>query len=152
MGAATFQGNPCKRGHSGIRRVRGRDCVECNKDRARERWNREPGYKDKWLAQRRAAYATEKGRAYQRQRQLLRNYGLTQAAYDAMLQDQGYSCAICGVEAEQVKRGLNVDHDHDTGRVRALLCPECNRGLGCFQDDPKTAEQAAAYLRKHGKI
>lgn len=150
MKATTYQGTPCKRGHAGIRRVRGGDCVECNNIRARERWNREPGYKDKWLAKRRLAYATEGGREYRREHNLKAHYGMTQAEFDRMLREQGYSCAICDIEQWQTKN-FHVDHDHSTGRVRALLCGHCNRGLGAFQDSPQIAEKAAVYLRKHGR-
>lgn len=149
--ATTYQGGPCKRGHVGIRRVRGGDCVECNKDRARERWNREPGYKDKWLAQRRVAYATEGGREYRRERNLVANYGLSSVEFDRMLEAQNYLCAICDADARNASHRFNVDHDHDSGQIRALLCANCNRGLGAFQDSPQVAEKAAAYLRNHGR-
>lgn len=152
MKATTYQGNPCKRGHVGVRRVHGGDCIECSNERARERWNREPGYKDKWLAKRREAYATEGGREYRREHNLKAQYGLTQAAFDQMLQDQSYSCAICDVEEWQTGRRFNVDHDHSTGKIRALLCGHCNRGLGAFRDDVDVMEAAINYLFKHSRL
>jgi len=62
-------------------------------------------------------------------------------------------CAICE-KPETAKRNgkvlpLSVDHDHKTGKPRALLCAGCNRGIGLFADDPDRLEAAARYLRQH---
>jgi hypothetical protein len=57
---------------------------------------------------------------------------------------------MCKTTPEQNKKMLSVDHDHATGRVRALLCHVHNTALGMLQDDPKMAEEAAAYLHRHG--
>jgi hypothetical protein len=74
----------------------------------------------------------------------LRKYNLTQAAYDALLAGQGWVCAICGGEPTA------VDHNHQTGTVRGLLCHTCNTGLGHFQDNPGLLERAVRYLREDG--
>lgn len=70
-----------------------------------------------------------------REKHLKRKYGITSADYDRMLADQSGGCALCGVKPEALKAGrfrefLHVDHDHDTGKVRALLCPDCNLMIG----------------------
>lgn len=81
-------------------------------------------------------------------------YGITLEDYDAMYECQGGRCAICGVAKEPWEpRGLEgrqrllvVDHDHKTGRVRALLCWNCNCGVGHFKEDRTIILAAAAYV------
>jgi hypothetical protein len=75
---------------------------------------------------------------------LKRRYGITAADADAMLEAQGGVCAIC-----QVAPAAHVDHDHVTGAVRALLCFNCNGGLGQFRDDPLLLHAAAYYVALH---
>lgn len=80
---------------------------------------------------------------------LRRKFGITQADYDGMLAAQGGGCAICGKRAEdqtRFTRYLHVDHSHDTGRVRGLLCDQHNLLLGRFNDDPALLRRAADYL------
>lgn len=84
-----------------------------------------------------------------------RHYGIGLADYEAMAKAQGFVCAICkhpetSVDRKTMKvRRLSIDHDHDTGTVRGLLCSGCNNGLGSFKDDLDNVEAAVAYLRKH---
>lgn len=80
-----------------------------------------------------------------RQRARLRQYGLTEAAFTTMLEEQGRRCAICrtGIDA----KNCHIDHDHATGVVRGLLCFGCNTGLGSFGDDETRLAAAIAYLK-----
>jgi len=71
----------------------------------------------------------------------------TVADYDALFYDQGGVCAICHCPPVAGK-SLSVDHDHDTGRVRGLLCDYCNRRLLIKKNTPEILERAASYLRK----
>lgn len=84
----------------------------------------------------------------------LRRLGLTLQQYESMLEAQGGFCAICGqVESDETGSGrskrLAIDHDHTTGEVRGLLCSNCNKGLGNFQDDLGILESAYVYLGMH---
>jgi len=80
-------------------------------------------------------------------------FGLAKGVIEAMLAIQQHSCAICGVafELEIKSKTFHVDHDHNTGRVRALLCHNCNVGLGHFGDSPELMIEAIAYLRHHAE-
>jgi hypothetical protein len=83
----------------------------------------------------------------------LRKYGLSRAEYLALLARQNGLCALCGRPPVKLHRGgthLAVDHDHETGAVRGLLCTNCNTGLGCFRDDSDLLGRAIEYLRRHG--
>lgn len=91
-------------------------------------------------------YHREKSR-----RQRFDNYGITQEEFEALLEAQDGVCAICG-QPETARhqnggiRSLAVDHDHATGRVRGLLCTNCNHALGKFKDDADRLRRAIAYL------
>lgn len=74
-----------------------------------------------------------------------KSYGITVAQYKQMLEEQKGLCAICGEPDPDGKR-LSIDHDHDTGTVRGLLCNKCNLGLGYFRDSAKRLARAAIYL------
>ncbi len=77
-------------------------------------------------------------------------YGISLADYKAMLSAQGDSCACCGTKTPG-KKPFAVDHCHKSGAVRALLCTNCNAGLGLFKDNIERLLQAVAYLRKFQK-
>ena len=111
-------------------------CKPCRVAQERSRYERD---RDAINARRRA---NPKIRERRRWYQLEQKYGLTQPQYEEMEQRQGGRCAICGCAPTR----LRVDHDHATGRVRALLCDHCNIGLGNFKDDPERCLAAARYL------
>jgi len=71
-------------------------------------------------------------------------YQLSEEQYTSMFEAQGGVCAIC--QMPPGIRRLAVDHDHVTGRIRGLLCGNCNNGLGRFQDDPERIRRAVTYL------
>lgn len=92
----------------------------------------------------------------QRNTKLKANFGITIKQYDAMLLAQGGICAICGQLPDVVICGkiadLHVDHNRETGKVRALLCSYCNTALGGFKHDPTRLRKAAAYLEYHKEM
>jgi hypothetical protein len=73
-----------------------------------------------------------------------RRYGLTEREVDDLRAEQSDRCAICGDTAPQ-----HLDHDHETGAIRRLLCQRCNHGLGLFRDDPMLLRAAAEYVERH---
>lgn len=103
-------------------------CRECKTSYSRERYLRV-----------RSPERNEHYRLYQK-------YRLGRTDKWAMEDAQQGQCAIC---SEVPPRGLVVDHDHKTGKVRALLCSNCNTGLGLFDDRPALLWAAAEYLKKH---
>lgn len=77
----------------------------------------------------------------------LKKYGITLQTYEDILRIQG-GCAICGavICSLNPSNNLSIDHDHDTGRVRGILCGLCNTALGSFQSSPILLAAAIAYL------
>jgi len=79
----------------------------------------------------------------ERERHLIRKYGVSLADYDRMFAEQDGQCAIC---SRTQKRAFDVDHSHATGIVRGLLCTSCNRMVGHAHDDASRLRKAADYL------
>jgi hypothetical protein len=86
---------------------------------------------------------------YRRDVQLKSLYGITLADYDRLLGTQHSRCAVCGTDKPGTRGTWRVDHDHETGRVRGLLCDACNLGIGYLRDDPDILTAAARYVIKH---
>jgi hypothetical protein len=72
------------------------------------------------------------------------SYGITLSDYSRLYEEQEGRCAIC-LEWYKV---LHVDHDHETNKVRGLLCLSCNNGLGRFRDSPERLRRAIQYLNE----
>ena len=85
---------------------------------------------------------------FNRHHRLRYYYGITLPQYNSILEKQGGGCAICGSINNKggVGKSLCVDHDHDSGKIRGILCSTCNRAIGQFNDDVETVKQAVAYL------
>jgi Recombination endonuclease VII len=108
-----------------------------------KRKGREQDYQKEWRSENK-----DKVRAYTYKRK----YGITEEERDALLEKQGFVCAICGSDSPGIKgRGWHTDHCHETGQVRGMLCCHCNVGLGMFKDSPAHLTSAINYLRiNHG--
>lgn len=77
-----------------------------------------------------------------------KNYGITLEEYNEMLAQQKGVCAICSNTCNSFRR-LAVDHDHATGKIRGLLCGNCNKGLGVYHDNIQLLQNAIKYLENH---
>lgn len=131
----------------------GTDSVMCHhKDREHYR----SGFCEECYKQRqeskRDTYNSEAGQRHY----FKKTYGITLEEYKSMFYNQCGRCLICGrdgqdgINVEKSMR-LHVDHDHATGEIRGLLCNDCNRGLGCFKDNPEWLSKAALYLKASNK-
>jgi hypothetical protein len=86
------------------------------------------------------------------ERHFKRVHGLTLKQRSDMFTEQGEKCLICG-RGELEISDWHVDHDHQTGKLRGILCAGCNKGLGHFRDDPDVLVKAAEYvINMRGKI
>ena len=119
---------PDKRGKDGLTRR----CRTCHNSKSYESRHKNPRH-----ATRNARYQ------YNRERNLAK-YGLDEEKFQARLDEQG-GCGIC-LRTEPVGNGWQVDHDHKTGRVRGILCSNCNTALGKFQDDPEIMKRAIEWI------
>ena len=110
----------------------------------RREWAEKPG-----VVARNRQKAKERHRNRSRERirawRLKDKYGITLERYEEMLATQDGNCAIC--ERPPMCRRLSVDHDHQTGRVRGLLCGHCNLMLGWVAGNPETLQRMIGYLR-----
>lgn len=91
----------------------------------------------------------EKIKVRRRNAHLLEKFKISASDYDNMLREQGGGCAVCGSERKKNGSSLQVDHSHETGAIRGILCYRCNIGLGYFKDNIILLEKAKNYLQKY---
>ena len=84
-----------------------------------------------------------------RGRRIRFEYGIDNSEYERLLAAQGGTCAGCHTTEPGRHEKFDIDHDHQTGKVRGLLCGNCNRALGLLKDSAETAANLATYLAKH---
>jgi hypothetical protein len=137
-------------------------CHECEKAWIRD-YHKSPQGKEKqkeWIGQnkekieeykrvyRNDTVRRERSKAYHRARFLRESFNMTVDDYMVMFQEQDGKCAICGSEtiSNGNRKNFCVDHDHATGRVRGLLCHNCNVSVGLMKDSPSLLRKAATYL------
>ena len=113
-------------------------CKSCRRIAQNEYRKRNPGYEQ-------LRYQREKDK--HREKHLKRKYGFSLALYAKVLSEQRNRCAICGCEESKSKM-FAVDHNHTSGKVRGLLCSNCNRMLGYAKENIETLSKAIEYLTK----
>jgi hypothetical protein len=134
----------------------GYQCRECRTEKQRAYWNalspevkkirqKNGEYQKRWVA-----LNPEKAKEHSRRTHIMRKFGLTVEQYDTMLAEQNNGCAICG---QSCATGMNlaVDHDHATGKVRALLCKNCNTAIGLLGEDTDRMAKAIEYIQFHSE-
>lgn len=110
-----------------------------NHDRIRKYWN-------EWHKNDRTKNP-DKVKKQVRKATLKMNHGITLEEYDKMFQEQNGLCAIC--LRSDTLRELSVDHNHETGKIRGLLCGKCNLAIGNLEENIEHFYSAIRYLEKH---
>lgn len=163
-----FTGTVCKEGHIAERYVSNRWCVTCAALAAKKESSKRNRQKYKASAkgkQTRKNYVqssegrevmrrwrtSPNGKISNRKSHLKFYYQLTLTDFETMLKTQNSSCAICFARQPGGQRDWHVDHDHKTGKVRGLLCHNCNVMLGCARDTVQHLMSAIVYLRKFSR-
>jgi len=75
-----------------------------------------------------------------------KQYGISTHQFAELLEFQGGGCAICAKPIENIRRRMNIDHDHETNKVRGILCTGCNTGIGHLGDNTEGLKRALYYL------
>jgi len=103
--------------------------------------------KEGWV---KSKYCKQCHSAAVQERRLQKSWGLTQENFNKLLAGQGGGCAICGSSKSGTRKDgrLCVDHNHETGEIRGLLCASCNRGIGLLGDSSEVIFAAFNYLKK----
>ena len=163
-----------KRAYQRRARATKRPSYERVKEKKREKWKNDPEYRAAELEKQRQKRLNnpEKWKEYHRNRKRrltldpeyreeltlkerdrgYRKLGSSLDEYEKMFKEQGGRCKICGTDKPGGKYGtLMLDHCHDTGRVRGLLCHGCNAGLGLIKDNPNTLRGMIKYLEDNPK-
>lgn len=133
-------------------------CKECAKGRAKDWYRRNPERarantvawarlnRERVNAGHRRRYRADPSRDLDAK--LKFRYKITGDEFRERAHEQGGLCFLCGNTPPRGRR-LSVDHDHQTGKVRKLLCSPCNQGIGMLRDDPKLLRAAAKYVEGH---
>lgn len=117
-------------------------------DRKKDKRYREKN-KDILISRRSSPEYRERKRKRQSELYFKNKYNLSIDDYEKIVMSQNFACLICGRHQDELEQKLFVDHDHETGRVRGLLCSSCNSLLGYSKDNISILESAIEYLVKN---
>ena len=151
QGLKTYNGKPCKKCNTTEKYISSYGCVKCNiETNSHKLYNNElmKSYRTKEKTNRRLSIWRNNNKdkvSEQYQRRRLLKYNITQNDFDILLEKQDYKCAICDKELSEK---FTVDHSHETGNVRGLLCYKCNNGIGLLCDSPEILSKAIQYLKE----
>jgi hypothetical protein len=140
--------NDCKVCNLAAKAARTAENPQANRDRVR-RWQVENA--DRYRATQREYAKSGRKRLVDRKSYLKRTYGLMLEDYERLLEVQGGVCAICR-EPRPEERTLHVDHNHDTGEIRGLLCFRCNNALGDMRESADFAQALLDYLDRDDEL
>ena len=117
---------------------RASQCIECSKDIRRNIPKKQiHGY-----------YMNRKEKQWENK--LIRNFGINATEYYKLLKQQNNKCAICKNEYKEGNKKLAVDHCHKTGKIRGLLCSNCNPALGFLKEDLNIIKNLVRYIKNKG--
>lgn len=145
MGASSYC-KPCQKGYM---RAYYQKNKEKMKAQATEYYKEN---REKRLSQSKAYNSDPENKRRWKCKDLQRRYGVTLEWYENKLEEQGGLCSICKYSSEDTEgRRLAVDHCHETGEARGLLCSTCNTGLGLLKDSEEVLLAAIAYLQRNSE-
>lgn len=121
-------------------------CKVCIKERREKQKDYDKAYWKKW-----AGRNVEKLKIRDKSYSLKRKFNMTTEQYDELKRQQGGKCACCPKEFSSNGKNLAVDHCHVTGKIRGLLCNECNTSLGLLKENIIVLENLIAYLNNSKK-
>jgi hypothetical protein len=107
-----------------------KECKECCKDRRSQWWR------------------TEAGKRSSANTKLKQRFGITMNEYEKMLAAVNGKCEICGAENSYNGHRLGIDHNHETGKIRGILCKSCNLGISALQENDSIIQSAAQYIMR----
>ena len=125
----------------------GRNQRFCSRFCRRKAYRSTPDYRLKHLNWQRTYRSEEEIRLAYNEYMRLRRYSFTKEQLVELWERQERKCAICSTP---ILLDAPIDHDHETGKVRGLLCHKCNRGLGQFEDSLVLLQKAIVYLKEFG--
>jgi hypothetical protein len=132
----------CK--HKNMKDGLNNNCKDCVKEYNNKNKQQIKEYKSKYYLENKEHFAHK-----DRKNHLMRKYGVTQEWYDEQLKLQDGGCKICGTkDPGKGLKHFHVDHSHETGKVRGLLCHSCNVGIGLFKEDIKLIQKAIEYVNR----
>lgn len=142
-----------------------KSCKKCNIIKPLNDFHTHNGMKDKHLNTCKICHNTQKNEIYHRifknddnqkrkkkDQYLQRKFNITQEDFNNIFNQQNGCCDICKLHQTNFKKAFCVDHDHKTGKIRGLLCDNCNLMIGNSHDTPEILSNGIEYLNKHNKL